>query len=1033
MGIIETFVRRRVLTTVLVLIAIILGILSYVRLGVRRFPSVEFPVVTVITRYQGGSPPEIETEISKRVEDAVSSLSDIETIQSFSQQGISQVIVEFDLGVDLDIKAVDVRNEVDKIVNALPEDADNPIVEKFEFSEMPIVTLALSGPQDVNELYRIADEDLSALLSQVSGVADVQLTGGQVREIHVLLDGRKLRKHRISAGMVTAALQATNRDVPSGHITQPGREYTLRVTGRFETVTGIEGVRVPTPGEAILTVGDLGEVRDTYEEKRTASRFDGREAVTMGIQPRSDANEVEVADAVKAMFPELDRYLPPGAQIDIAEDTSRFVRGALRNVEVNMAIGIFLTSVVLYLFLKSWRATFIAAVAMPTALIVAFVGMAGSGFTLNIVSLLGLAIVIGVLVNNAILILENVTRFIERGEDPMEAAVKGSNQIAIAIISSTATNLVVFLPVAFMGEIIGQFFKQLGLTVVYATTVSLLVSFSLTPMLSGLLMKRKDAAGEGRLARLWNHSFGYVPDLWRAGFERVKGGYLRGVDWCLDHRFTALLMVFVLFLGCTGLLLVVGFEFMPTTDEGQFRVTLQMPVGTPLQETDAAMRRIEQQVRQVPHLEHYYARVGQVSGQLGGASQGVNLGETSVTVTDRDRRQMSVDDITNWLRPRLAEIPSAQIDVTRQARGPGGDPVAVEIRGDDLKQLQQVADRVVRILQVTPGAAGVGKSWQAGQPELRLEPIQEAVNRHGLNVGPLALEVRSYIEGREAGEFRDRDENYDIMVKMQERDRDWVEEVGDMFVSSPATGQMLRLNQVARIHKEAGPTLITRKDRRRMITVSSGLTGGRTLSEVKQEVERRIAQEIDLPPGFDVQFGGEFEAIQENFPELFKAMATAAALTFLCVAGIIESFGFAVVIIMALPVCLIGVAVAMLLGGVTINIFSLMGMIILVGMVVNNAIIMVDYAGRRESEGAGIRDAIFAACRERFRMIIMANLTTVVALIPLALGYGFGGEIFRPLAVVQMGGVLAAALLSLMVIPVLYVILRRRGARAGAV
>ncbi len=1034
MGLIELFVRRRVLTTVLVLIAIILGILSYVGLGMRRFPEIDFPVVTVITRYPGGSPSEIETEITKRIEDSVSLLSNIDTIESFSQQGISQVVIQFDLEVNVDIKAVDVRNQVDKVVNELPEDAEEPIVEKFEFTQFPIVTLALSGPQDVNELYRIADENLETLLSQVPGVGDVRLTGGQAREVHVLLDARKLRKHRISIGQVVSALLSTNVDVPAGHITQPGREYIIRATGRFDGVSDVAKVGIPTVASGIVTVGDLGEVRDTYEERRTTGRFNGEQTVILAVQPRSDANEVEVADGVHAVLPKLRRDLPAGASLHLAEDTSLFIQGALANVETNMAIGIGLTAIVLFLFLKSWRTTFIAAIVMPTAVIVSFIGIRAAGFTLNIVSLLGLAIVIGVLVNNAILILENVSRHISDGLEPTEAAIAGSQGIALAIISSTATNLVVFLPIAFMGEMIGQIFRELGLTVVFATTVSLLVSFSLTPMMCGLLLQsRQHCEARGFWTWLSDHSVGYLADVWRTGFELVKGLYLRMAERCLEHRATTVLLTLLAVVVCLGLLALAGFEFMPPTDEGRFRVTVQTPVGTPLEITDEAVRRVEKALQGLPHLESYYSRVGIVSGQLGGTSEGVNIGEVSITVADRADRRMTIDQIANIARHRLVGIPSAQISVKVERGGPGEDPVAVEISGEDLDTLQSLADEVMRIVQGVRGTTGVSKSWRAGQPEMRVIPRQDGANRHGVDVVSLALELRGYIEGRKAGQFRDQDENYDLLVKLREEDREWADDLERMFVYAPRTGQMVRLDQVARLERAAGPTLITRQDRRRLVTVSGGLSGEVPLSTVLEKVKQAIDQQIDLPPDVEIEFGGEAETIRRNFPPLFRAMATAAVLTFLCVAGIIESFIFAIIIIMAIPVCLIGVSLAMLLGGVTINIFSLMGMIILVGMVVNNAIIVVDYATRQEAKGASPRDAVFEACRERFRMIIMANMTTIVALIPLSLGIGFAGEMFRPLAVVQMGGVGAAALLSLVVIPAVYVSIRRRGLAGGAV
>jgi len=1023
-GIIAQLVRRRVLTTVLVLIAVIVGGLAYARLGLRRFPKIEFPIATVVTRYGGGSPSEIESDITKRVEDAVSPISGIEEITSYSQQGLSLVMIEFELGEDIDLRAVDVRNEVDRVRRELPDAAEDPIVVKFDISSFPVMTLALRGPQDVNELYRLADEDLAPLIAQVSGVAEVNVTGGQEREIHVLLDARKLRKHRVPVGSVATALQLANMDVPAGHITQPGREYIIRATGRFQSVDEISGVRVPSRGGGYLTIGDLGRVLDTYEQRRTASRFNAETAVVMNIQPQSDANEVEVVDGVRELLPRLEGMLPTGAELTVAEDSAAYVRGALANVRNNMIIGILLTAAVLYLFLKSWRATFIAALAMPTAVIVAFIGIMASGFSLNILSLTGLAIVIGVLVNNAILVLENVTRFVHEGHEPVEAATSGTQEIALAIISSTATNLVVFLPIAFMGEIIGQFFRELGLTVVYATVVSLLVSFSLTPMMCGLLLRQEEDR-RGPVGWLRDHTIGRVADLWRGAFEHVKAMYLDNVRWCLDHGLLTLLLTVAVFVASLGIFRVVGSEFFPRSDEGVFRITVQGPSGMPLEVTDDIVRRIENKVEDVPHLESYYARIGAVSGFLGGTSEGVNLAELTVTVSDRAERKETIDDLMNLIRPELADIPGAKINVEEAGRGPAQDPVLVEVAGKDLDEIERVALEVLGIVKRTPGTAEAGKSWQTGQPELRAIPRREALKRHRIDFSTVAQEIRGYVDGRVATQYRDRDENYDLVVKLRESDRDWTDDVQRMFVYSPATDRMIRIGQVAEIRQGESPTLIMRKDRQRLYTVSSELTGERPLGDVLAELRQRIASDITVPDDVSITFGGEGEMMQKNFRELFQAMAIAGVLTFLCVAGIIESFAFAVVIIISLPVCLIGVALAMLIGGVSINVFSLMAMVILVGMVVNNAIIIVDYAARRQKGGEAPREAILSACEVRFRMIVMANLTTIVALTPLSLGLGFAGEIFRPLAVVEMGGIFAAGVLSLLVIPVVYVGLRR--------
>jgi HAE1 family hydrophobic/amphiphilic exporter-1 len=678
------------------------------------------------------------------------------------------------------------------------------------------------------------------------------------------------------------------------------------------------------------------------------------------------------------------------------------------------------------LFLKSWRGTVVVAVVMPASVIATFALLRWSGFTLNILTLTGLAMTIGVLVNNSILIVEDASTLIEKGMDPKDAAVVGTKDIVVGILGATSTNVVVFLPVAFMGEIIGRFFKELGLTVVYSTMVSLAIAFSLTPMMCAYMLRSSRRQGPAWGQRLSQFTVGWIADLWLTVYGAGKRLFMAVLDWCLVHpRTTVVLSGLSVGVG-VAILGTLGTEFMPSSDEGRFRVTVQMPAGTPLSVSDAVVRRVEEEVKQVPYLEHYHVRVGQVSGFLGGSSGGVNLAEVSVTVCDRADRPVTVDDLMNRLRPKLSGIPSARVSVESAAHGPSASPVMIEISGDDLDALRRIGLQVMGIVEGVKGTASVAKSWQAGQPEVRVIPKQEEANRHRIDPRSVAGEVRSYVEGTTASQFKDRDENYDVQVKLSDADRQSAGDVSTMFISSPASGQMIPIGQVAEVREESGPTLITRKDRRRLVTVSAGLTGERSLGEVTGDIAAEVNRRVVLPEGVSISYAGEVESMQKNFRELFKALAIAGALTFLCTAGIIESFLFGAVIMLTVPISLICVSLFMLATGVTVNVFALMGMIAQVGMVVNNAIIIVEYAMRQEGSGRSAAEIVRDACDARYRMIFMTNITNVVALIPLALGLGFAGEIFRPLAIVGMAGSFGAWFLSMLVIPAIYVLVRRR-------
>jgi len=1014
------FVHRRVLTTVLVLVAVILGILAYQSLPQRRFPDVQFPVATVTTVYSGGAPAEIESEITQRIEEAVSSISGIDEIESVSQQGISQVTVQFELDEDIDSKAIDVLNKVDTVQGDFPEGAEDPVVEKFEAGQEPVVTLALRGSHSTNRLYRTADEELRERISQISGVSQVQITGGQEREIEVLLNAAQLRRYGLSINQVANALRATNRDIPAGYVTESGQESLIRVTGQFAELSEIREVRIPTPGEGTVKMHHLGRIIDDYKDKRTSSRVDGENAVVLTVQKQSAANAVQVAEAVRDSIPDLERFLPSGTGIIVVEDTSEYITGALSNVQTNMLVGIALTALALFLFLSSGRATLIAGVVIPTAVITSLMPMMFSGFSLNILTMLALALSVGIVVNNSILILENAMRMLEQGYGRQEAAVTGTADIALPVLSMAATNLVVFLPIAFMGEIIGRFFRQFGLTIVYVTIVSLVITLTLTPMMCGRLLK----------FRRHTRSFlNILPRMWQWCFAHLKNVYLRILDWSLSHRKNALLMWGTMLIAVVGGLgPTLAMEFFPQRDEGRFQVTVQTPAGTPLAETERAVKEVEAAVEELPYVEHYYSRLGRISGSMGGSNRGVNLGEIRVSLTDRGERPLSLTEILNRIRPYLAEISSADVSVKRSGGGPQQDPVSVEVRGNSLEEIRRVGTRIKELMEDVPGTASVSKSWQSGQPEVRIKPLENKLAQHKMTANDVGRSVRAYIDGTLVGEYRDNDERYDIRLRLREEDRQYAERVAGLFVRSPETGQMLKLNRVADVTYSTAPTLITRKERMRYVSVGSQTTGARAEGEIVKDLKQRIDNKIDVPQGVDISYGGQTEMRRKNFKELFQALVTAAVLTFLAVAGIIESFFLACVIIVSLPLSLIGILAAMVIAGVSINVFSLMAMIMLVGMVVNNAIIIVDYATRNDRKNLSAPAQVREACDARYRVIIMANATTIAAMIPLSLGLGFAGEIFRPIAVVQIGGLFAAAVLSLFVIPLIYVMIRRRGA-----
>lgn len=1021
MGFLEALIRRKVLTTVLLLIAVLMGALSYLYIGVRRFPDIDFPVAMVITTYPGATPAEVESEITTTIEDAISTVSGIDEMQSYSQHGLSMITVQFDLEEDIDFKAMDLRDEIDLIRQRLPDDAEDPIVRKFDFEQLPVISLALTGSYDTNELLTLAEDNLEDPLRQIPGVGEVEITGGQSREIQLPLNPIKMRAKSVSIDQIAEALQSGNLEISGGDINQPYVEYPLRSSGKFKTLEDIAEQPVATNEWSTVDVADFGEVVDSFEDETERSRADGQVSVVLSIQKQADANDVEISDQVQAMLPELRELMPDDTQLFITEDTSDFIRGSLNNVRNNIILGMLLTGLALYLFLNSWRSTVIVVVVMPSALISSFILMLYSGISLNILTLTALALAVGIVVNNSILVLETVHRFVDQGMPPVEAAIKGVKDIGLAIISSTATNLVVFLPIAFMGEIIGRFFREFGLAIVFVTIVSLVISFTLTPMMCGLMLKKQKT---GEKEGLFLGVLHFLPAIWQWSVDWLRDNYLAVLEWCLKWRKTTLLLtVSLVVISFVGLIKVVGAEFFPPSDEGAFRVSVETNLGSSLDWTDdrvAALESVIEEEISPEYLEHYYSRIGTTSSTMGGVSSGSHLGEISVTLVDSMERPESVDEILNRLRPRLAQVHSVKFTLTTEGGGPGGSPIEINIYGADMQLLQETAGRIQNLVEEIRGTTDVDQSYRSGRTDQVFNPDHEKLERHNLNSRTLGSTLRSYIEGRVATQFSEQDEEYDIRVRLAEEYRQWGESVEYMFIPSPVTGRMVPITELGEMKYVAGPVSIMRKDRQRQITVSSQLTGEYTLGEVRERIEQAIEEKVEVPEGVRVDFGGEVEMMRNNFAELYQAMAIATVLTFLGTAGIIESFFLAVIILLTVPVAFIGVTLAFILGGIQLNVFSLMAMIMLVGMVVNNAIVILDYATRSEQQELPPWRRVYEACSVRFRVLLMANLTTIAAMVPLSLGLGFGGEIFRPLALVQMGGLAAAGTLALLVIPVIF-------------
>jgi len=1006
-------VQRPVLTGMLVTVFVVLGVFSYTTLAVDLLPSIDIPYVTVTTVYPGAGPEELETEITEPIEDAVSTIANLESLLSYSQENVSTVIVEFAPEVDVDLAAIEVKDKVDAIRADLPTDAEPPTVLKLDINAMPIMDVTLSGPQSVEALTDFADDVLRERLARVDGVARATLIGGREREVQVLVHPDRLRAYGLAITDIARLVGAENLSVPAGRVTEPDAEFAVRVVGEYESIEEVEGLPVMLPEGGRVRLADVATVREGFADVREIARYNGQPTVSLSLQRQSGANTVATAADVFAALDELRAQLPSGVVIEVARDASEFIRDALRDILRNMLIGIGLTTLVLFLFLHSWRGTVIAAAAMPATVIATFLALDQAGFTINVMTLMALGITVGILVTNTIVVLENIYRYLDKGSSPHEAAEHGTTEVAVAVVAAALTNLVVFTPIAFMRGIIGQFFAEFGLTVVFATLFSVLISFTLAPMLAARLLRTHETKLE--------ETTGWLAGLWRrfdAGYANLERDYRRALKWALERPRNGWAVIggtFVL-VALAGAVQVafVGGEFMPQQDEGVAQVTLELPPGTPIERTAAVAAAADSLLGTMPEISSTLIRIGATGRRFGRTSSGVNVAEIQVTV-DAD---VPTPALLPTMRERMAAIPDAEVTVVMsETMGPGGQaPLQVLVKGPERERLERLARAATAAVAAVPGLVDVRSSIEDPRPEIAFRPRREVLSEYGLSVASVGGTLRASIEGLTPGVYREAGDERDIRVRLDESARDRVSELRDLQVRSAAG--MVPIAVLGTLEEEPGETTIQRDDKQRTVQIDAYIGSG-SLTEKARETQIAL-DELGFPPGYSYEITGEFEIYTESFREMLKALVIAVILTYLVLAMILESLVHPVTIMLTLPLGAVGAAFALFLTASSLNIFSMMALIMLVGIVVNNAILILDYTQQLRRRGMAMVPALLEAAPVRLRPIIMTNVAIAIALLPQALGSAAGSLYRVPMAVVTIGGVLVAALFTLFLIPVIY-------------
>ncbi|MBA2334556.1 MAG: efflux RND transporter permease subunit, partial [Blastocatellia bacterium] len=1018
-----------VFATMLILSLVVVGAFSFLSLGVDLFPKIDFPTITITVRNPGASPQEIETEITEKVEEAVNTISGIDEMRSSSIEGIAQVFVQFVLEKDVNVAAQEVENRVQTAIPNLPETAEQPTVQKLDTDATPVLRITVSAPTSLREVTEIAKNRIKERIESVNGVGQITLIGGQERQINVWVDPDKMRAYNVTAGEISNALRIQNIEFPSGRLDEGQTETSVRTLGKIQKPEEFDNVIVATRGDYQVRIKDLGYTQDGAEEIRSQARLNGQPAVTLIVSKQSGQNTVAVAHEIKERLKEIEPTLPKNFQMRIIGDNSIFIENSLESIEEHLIVGSILASIVVFLFLWSFRSTFIAALAIPTSIISTFGLMYAMGYTLNSITMLSLTLMVGIVIDDAIVVLENIFRFIEeKGMDPFQAAIEGTREIGPAVFATTLSLMAVFVPIGFMQGIVGRFMSSFGLTASFAVFVSLIVSFTLTPMLAARLLKRKKP--KSRQADLESDILD--DELMDTGRERPKeerlskqAGWFRHVDriytWLLQfsmgRRWVIVTLCALVFLSIVPLFMFVGKNFLPVDDQSQFEVSVRAPEGYSLGATSQTLERIASEIRKMPGVTDTLVTVG------GGQQQVVNAGSIYVKlaeITDRPKNQETMmADARELMTKFPAELRTAVQQVAAFSGGGFRNAnVQFLIAGPDLKKLEEISSKILEKMKTIPDAVDVDSTLISGKPEVQLEVDRATAADLGVRVGDVSQALNTLVAGQEATTFNEGNEQYEVRVRAINAYRSDVEGLKRLIVPSSKSG-LVSLDRLVKVSEGTGPSSIERTNRQRQVTLLANTKPGGSATSITGEIDAFV-RDLNLPSGYTTGYVGQSKELGKSLYYFALAITLSFIFMYIVLAAQFESFIHPVTILLTLPLSIPFGILSLLLFGQTVNIFSGLGLLLLFGVVKKNAILQIDHTNTLRSRGMNRYDAIIQANRDRLRPILMTTIALVAGMLPLVVSSGAGAGTNRSIGVLVVGGQTLCLLLTLLAVPVFY-------------
>ena len=1006
-------IKRPVFAAVMMLTFVTLGLFSYKRLGVEMFPNVEFPMISIVTTFPGASPETLEREVSKRIEESVNQIAGVKHVFSTSREGVSTVMVQFQLEQRVNDSAQEVRAKIGSIRGSLPQGIEEPIIQKLDFNAAPVAALAVrSDTLTARELTSLVEKKLKKRFESVAGVGKVEMVGGQKREIHVELDPVRLDSLGLGVNDVVNGIKSENTNTPLGRLTKGFTEYPLRIDGKPERAEHYRQMTVVRQNGRPITLGEVTTVSDGVEEQRKLALVNGRPAIGLDIYKQSGGNDVALVDTIKKTMEKVRKDIPAGVELTMVRDGTLMTRESVNDVKETLVIGGLLTILIVFCFINSWRSTVITGVTLPISVISAFIIMNAMGMTLNVMTLMALSLAIGMLIDDAIVVRENIVRHLEMGKDHMEASRFGTSEIGLAVFATSLSIVAVFVPVAFMRGIVGRFFYQFGISVAFAVLVSLFVSFTLDPMLSSRwhdpsIHNHGQRKGLARFLEKFND--------W---FDLTANRYRSLITWALDHRKSVMALAIITFFGGITIFGTLESSFMSKEDKGEFQISIKSAPDASMAETEDRLHAVLAAVRDIPEIDHTYATIG------AGDSGTVRDGLLYLKLKERSERKRNQFQLQRIVRDRLYKIPGITFSLEEVGQiGGVQKPLNVNLKGDDLKTLKELGQKLKDELYRVPGIVDLAVTLEHDIPEYRLKIDREKALSAGVNSNEIVATLGRLIGGEAISTYEDEDgDAVNVRVRLPENLRQNTTQVGDLKVSVPnGSGgvNLVPLASLAGIRVAASPTEINRRDLARQVTVSANLDN-LPIGTAAKRVEV-AAKRINMPPGYHIDLSGEAEDMAESFGYMAESLLLAVIFVYLILAAQFESFFEPLAIMFSLPLSIVGMAGMLKLTGDTINIMSLIGLIMLMGLVTKNAILLVDYAKiLQKRDGMTRREAVILSGRTRLRPIIMTTLAMIFGMLPLFFGIGAGGEGRAPMARAVVGGLMTSTLLTLLVVPVMY-------------